>query len=244
VKKIEHLLVDLDGTLVGSTEYRVRLEFVCRFIYWWRKHEKPWKLISALRQMGKALESAPGSLTNDVKAVRAFASALSLEEQRASELLKDCIEEIFPKLQNYFFPIPGASDFVGWARSIYPLTLATNPVWSPEVVELRVKWAGLEMDLFQSFTHVQRMSACKPRIEYYKELLSQEKLDPEKCLLIGDDMQNDAPAARTGIRVFILSHQNQATRMTRGISGQASLWCGNYTALKKALQEGVLETSL
>jgi FMN phosphatase YigB (HAD superfamily) len=228
------LLVDLDGTLVGSTEYRVRIEFLIRFFCWWSRHGKAWKSLSVLAAIQKALESEPSDLTNAKRVVQSIAPILDLPEASVDDLLNQCVREIFPPLQKHFFAIPGAQNFIHWAYSRYPLILATNPVWIPEVVEMRTQWAGLNMGLFRSFTHAHRMSACKPRKDYYLELLQQESLEPSNCLLIGNDFRKDGPASEVGIRVCILTNDPSI------VSVRPLLWKGSFEAIKNALARGDL----
>lgn len=204
---IKYLLLDLDGTLLGSRNLPLRLCIVLRAMVAWKSVRKTLK---AFQMMQKALEEEPTGEQNDVRAVRAFSKVFGLDEEQGRFLLESSLLRIFPKLSSYFFPIPGAAEFVKWASTKYPLILATNPVWLPEIVELRVRWAKLDPSIFKTMTHARRMTACKPRKEYYLELLKQESLDPQSCLLVGNDFRKDLPAVEAGIRVFILNKEKKA----------------------------------
>ncbi len=240
-KPVSHLLVDLDGTLVSGDRFAMRWAFISKAIATWKDRGGAFKTIYALHQMRKAVETTPNDLTNDVRMIRAFAQVFKLSEVEARTLLEAAVHKIFPTLGGFFAPIEGAIDFIHWAKLHYPLILATNPIWIPEAVELRVRWAGLDPGLFQSFTHAKRMHSCKPRLEYYQELLEQENLDPSSCLLIGNDRRKDLPARHLGIRVFLLTEGAENQSSSQALSTQPGLapaWVGGYQGLK-----GLLESS-
>lgn len=234
MNKIQNILFDLDGTLLNSYDLKLRLSIVFEAARAWGAFGKTLK---AFDEMKRALESAPNSETNDVKATRAFARVFELEEPTARTLLEKSILDIFPRMKKNFYPVPDAREFLEWSCQNYQIYLATNPVWIPEIVELRVKWAGIDSKVFKSMTHAKRMHSCKPRVEYYEELLTQEKLDPATCLLVGNDMVKDLPAVYAGIKVFIL--ENYLTAVPIDLPPTAArAWCGRYSALKNLLKSG------
>lgn len=227
--KTTHLLLDLDGTLLGSHDLRLRLSVLSRAMVEWRSCRRT---LRAFRSMRRALEGEDASVTNDRRAEKAYAAVFGLSESEARARLDASLGRIFPKLERCFFPMPGASGFMDWAAERYKLILATNPVWSEEIVGMRVRWAGLSPGAFQSMTHARRMHSCKPRVSYYEELLRQEGLSPERCLMVGNDLRKDLPAARAGIPVFILGPSPVAQPLQ---SGGAPSWTGDYGALRSLL---------
>ena len=160
---------------------------------------------------------------------------LSLEEGR--EVLREAVLLIFPNLQNTSIRLKGQK-FLDWAKDHYPLTLATNPVWPSEIVDLRVKWAGIDPKIFGSVTHVRQMHACKPSPEYYQEVLKQQALKAGDCLLIGDNTKMDLPATQVGIRVFIVG-KNTKLGPLRFNGAKAPAWRGSYHHLRGLLEHAM-----
>lgn len=242
---INHLLLDLDGTLVDGDGIKVRLDFVVRMANSW---PEPWGLLRtmrAFRRMRDAADQISSKETNQTRMIRAFAQTFDLPEEKAQEVLEAAVQKVFPTLQSYFFPVDGAAEFVAWAVQNYPLILATDPIWIPEAVKLRVQWAGLSIDAFRSFTHAQNMHYCKPSLNYYREVLEQGGLVASQCLLLGNDRKNDLPASELGIRVFLLSGSSKDTGKPyyEKISvkpGAAAAWQGNFGGLKKLLETDIL----
>jgi FMN phosphatase YigB (HAD superfamily) len=205
---VNHLLLDLDGTLLASSGRGLRMNFVSRSIrYLRRRGISSWKALKAIHQMRKALESPGAELTNEQRACQAFARALQMDEAEARSLMHGMVGEVFPTLREHFSEIPGAREFVDWAGSRYALTLATNPVWPREIVDLRLSWAGIDPSRFGYITHAGVMRACKPCVEYYRELLVRLELEPGSALMVGDSRRKDGPAEKAGIKVFLVSEE-------------------------------------
>jgi len=81
----------------------------------------------------------------------------------------------------------------------------------PEVVELRLRWAGLSDLPWDLVTHSEIMHTCKPHAAYFSEAATQLGVEPHACLMVGDDPLQDGPARQVGMDVLL--------RRTAGTSG-------------------------
>jgi FMN phosphatase YigB (HAD superfamily) len=234
---VKQLLVDLDGTLLGNRHLNLSLDFISKSVGTLSRYGGARQAIATLVAIMKEFKRPSPDIANDVRIVSLFAKRMKLSQDEARAFLREHLLIIFPQLQKHFFPVQGAEEFLEWARQRYPLLLATNPVWPPEIVELRVKWAGIDPSIFMGMTHIRRMHACKPTAEYYREILAQEKIQAEDCLLIGDDVKMDLPATRVGIRVFIVGKYKQVSPLKHP-GAQAQAWRGPYPALRTLLETG------
>ncbi len=233
---VKHLLIDLDGTLLGNKNLSLSYDFA-------RQALRTIKLYGGLRlgarlllAMGRELKVASKEFTNDHRIVELFAQQMNLSIEESRRILRESVTTIFPTLEKHFYPIQGAKEFLDWAKERYKLTLATNPVWPQEIVELRVRWAGVDPAIFDSITDVRKMHAYKPSQYYYQEVLDQSGIRAEDCLLVGDNVKMDLPATRVGIRVFIVGPYKKLTDLPYP-KAKAPAWRGSYPALK-ALLEG------
>jgi FMN phosphatase YigB (HAD superfamily) len=52
-------------------------------------------------------------------------------------------------------------------------------------------------------THIENMSFCKPRIEYYLEISQKISTPPETCMMVGNDPVNDLIAAHAGMKTYL-----------------------------------------
>jgi FMN phosphatase YigB (HAD superfamily) len=83
--------------------------------------------------------------------------------------------------------------------------LATNPLFPRIATESRVRWAGLDKDDFDEITTFEDYTHCKPNLDYYKDILAKFNLDPEECLMVGNDVDEDMITTGLGMRVFLLT---------------------------------------
>jgi|GEM_PF-1226537 len=234
-RRVKHLLVDLDGTLLGARQVPLQLKFVGSFLKDVKQHGGWLNAIRALNSMKDELKKPSTELMNSERAVKKFAEVIGKPVGVAQDLLQNSISRLFPQLEKYFFPVPGARDFLVWARTRFSMTLATNPVWSEEIILLRLKWAGIEPSIFNSVTHNGRMKACKPAPEYYEDVLKQEGFQASEVLLVGDDWKNDLSASEVGIPVFILSKRFSLRAIDSSHRG-APAWQGSYPMLQSILK--------
>jgi FMN phosphatase YigB (HAD superfamily) len=232
---VKHLLVDLDGTLLGNRALALSIDFL-RHAYDILKEQVGFRTATQiLIAMQRELRKPSAQLTNELRSLMIFAKRLNLPMEETRSLIRESLFTIFPKLEKHFYPIDGAKDFLDWAREHYSLTLATNPVWPREIIELRVRWAGIEPGIFRDITYAKTMHAYKPSLEYYEEVLNKQGFSAGDCLLIGNDLKMDLPATRAGIRVFIVGSFKQMTPID--IKGsRAPAWKGTYAQLRGFLE--------
>ncbi|MBI3557177.1 MAG: HAD family hydrolase [Deltaproteobacteria bacterium] len=234
MKATKTLLLDLDGTLLGSKP-TLHLTFIFQtLLYFARRGIGPVTALRALHGLRMGIERHQPGLVNSKRAARLFGDVLKLDEVPAKKMAVEMTHEVFAHLESCFFPIRGAAEFLSWARTRYELVLATNAVWPREIVMLRLKWAGLDPGMFNFIANNDEMHFTKPSTQYYEELLEKLKLRAEACLMIGDSVRKDLPARKTGIPVFLMSDR---AADIRAVATSDGVWKGNFTALKELLQE-------
>lgn len=85
------------------------------------------------------------------------------------------------------------------------LILASNPVFPMTAQKARMRWAGVDPDDFVYLTSYENSSYCKPNSDYYREILEKTGCKAEECLMVGNDVDEDTPAAEVGMKVFIVT---------------------------------------
>ena len=237
VNGIRHLLVDLDGTLLGNRSVPLGIDFAHRAIGILRSRGGWRKAVGTLLAIEREFRRPSPDFTNDRRVVDLVSRQMKISAEESRKLLKEGVGAIFPNLKRHFFPIEGAKEFLDWAKDHYSLTLATNPVWPREIVELRLEWAGIDPKIFGYLTDVTRMKACKPEAQYFNEILEKRGFTAQESLLIGDNTKMDLPATQTGIRVFIVGPYRDVEPFKLR-EGRAKAWRGPYPSLR-----GMLESS-
>lgn len=242
---IHHILFDLDGTLLNAQDFLLRSQFIINTLIKFKKKGSLRRAVAGLNAIAKEYQHPTRSGTNYERGVQVFSAKMGIPLLEASELLEDTLKEVFPSLKRYCYPTPGAEKFIKNLRKAYPdirLTLATNPVWPIGPVLLRLKWAGLESNLFDEITNSTTYSSLKPSLAYYREIL--RKRPAQNFLLIGNDERKDLPAIQMGIRTFILSKSDTPLRYSEYALQKrwktkkrlAPAWSGSYEALQILLE--------
>lgn len=83
--------------------------------------------------------------------------------------------------------------------------LATNPLFPAIAAYSRVKWAGLDPEDFVLITTYENSCHSKPNPDYYREILEKLNLQPEECLMVGNDASEDTVPEELGMQVFLLT---------------------------------------
>ncbi|MGZ3790158.1 MAG: HAD family hydrolase, partial [Bacteriovorax sp.] len=138
------------------------------------------------------------------KANKSFSQLSGLSLEKSRPLLELTSMRCFKGARSSLYAIPEAQEFIRFARNHYRLILATNPMWPLAVVEYRLELAEIEKENFEFITHAENMSAIKPYVEYYRELVEGLGLKASECLMIGNDPKKDGPAKALGIEVLII----------------------------------------
>ncbi len=230
LSNVRTLLVDLDGTLLGSRS-KLSRKFIYHSIQYFRKQGlSTLKSLIALHKLRVAIEIHQPGVLNADRAAQALAEFLNIPTEHGRKLAREMAEDVFSNLEDCFFPIPGAQKFIDWARPKYKLILATNAVWTRDIVELRMRWGGIDPAHFQFIVNNGELCSCKPSVTYYSELVEKLKLNPQECLMIGDSEKKDLPAKEVGIPVFLLTSGDSLRER------EPQVWFGNWAALQMLLE--------
>ena len=83
--------------------------------------------------------------------------------------------------------------------------LATNPVFPRCATMNRIRWAGLDASDFRVITTYEDCVYCKPNPDYFRMILEQFRLDPEECLMVGNDVEEDLSIRSLGVKTFLVT---------------------------------------
>jgi FMN phosphatase YigB (HAD superfamily) len=136
---------------------------------------------------------------------RTFSDSTGMDISDIDQRFRQFYTEIFPTMSRYGKPAPGAAKFIARAKKEgYTLCLATNPIFPTLAVLERLRWSGVDPDAFSFVPGLETMRSCKPGIGYYHELCSILDVHPSTCLMVGNDVQQDLPASKTGMGTFLV----------------------------------------
>ncbi|MGE5581892.1 MAG: HAD family hydrolase, partial [Bacillota bacterium] len=87
----------------------------------------------------------------------------------------------------------------------FKLVIATNPLFPRKAILRRIEWAGFNPEEFSYISCYERNHYCKPQIHFYTEVLQEIGKQPEQCLMVGNDVQEDLIASKLGIATFLIT---------------------------------------
>ncbi|MBS4023493.1 MAG: HAD family hydrolase [Dethiobacter sp.] len=204
---IKAILFDLDGTLLAvDMDEFLRKYFVSLSAHFAHLVE-PHDFISTLLASTQAMMvNDDPHLTNREVFMDDFFRRLSQPPEVIMPMIDSFYENVFPELRQFVSVFPEAPEIVSAAKSLdCRVVIATNPLFPSRAIRHRMNWAGISGFDFDLVTTYENMHYCKPNPNYYLEICSQIGLDPNQCLMVGNDVEDDiAAAANVGMKtVFV-----------------------------------------
>jgi len=204
---LKAILFDLDDTLLGnpmddfiSVYFQALTRSMAHLI-------PPERLIAELLNATMVMDANDGDgLTNQEAFAAAFFPALGYERATLEPLFEQFYATEFPKLRSLTQQLPEARLLVEWAfeRGLQ-VVIATNPFFPRTAIEQRIEWAGVPVTEFDyaMVTTYEIMHATKSHPAYYREILDRLALQPDECLMVGDNWEKDiSMAAEVGISTY------------------------------------------
>ena len=155
----------------------------------------------------KAMVKNTGEKTNEAVFWETFSAVSGLETARFKPAADAFYSNQFHKAKKFTGENPLAAKAVEAARGkAGKVILATNPLFPMVGQASRLSWIGLKPEDFDLVTAYETDSYCKPNPDYYRSICGRMGLEPEKCLMIGNDETEDMAAATSiGMKGFLVT---------------------------------------
>ena len=205
--KLSMVLFDLDGTLLPmDQDVFVNSYFGKLAARLAPAGYNPKELIAAVWAGTMAMIQNRGGKTNEAVFWDDFASRYGDKAREDYPLFDAFYREEFDRVQQVCGFNPQAAETVQAIKDMgLRVALATNPIFPAVATEKRIRWAGLEPEDFEWFTTYENSTYCKPNPKYYLEVAQRLGVQPEECLMVGNDVGDDLPARETGMKAFLLT---------------------------------------
>lgn len=204
---ITTVLFDLDGTLLPMDQEIFVKDYFGRLARFMAPHGyDPQALVETVWKGTFAMVSNDGACTNEEAFWRVFTARFGEAARQDEPLLEAFYQQEFPAVRQVCGHNPTAAALVARLRQQgVTVALATNPIFPAVATRQRIRWAGLREEDFQLVTTYENSRHCKPNPAYYRDVAAALGVDPHECLMVGNDVGDDLPAAELGMDVFILT---------------------------------------
>jgi len=204
---VKAILFDLDGTLLPIDLKTFQLTSGRLFCEKMVAHGyDPAKLGEAQWSGIHAMSSNDGSQLNRDVYFERMREIYGPELDKDIPLFFEYYEKEFNNVKEICGFNPEAGPAVQKLKDMgFRLVMATN-AWFPRAgIEARLRWAGVDADLFEFMTLMENSHFCKPNLGYYQEILDRLQLPAEECLMVGNDVQEDMVAEKLGMQLFLMT---------------------------------------
>ncbi|EGL82793.1 HAD-superfamily hydrolase, subfamily IA, variant 1 [Caldalkalibacillus thermarum TA2.A1] len=200
------ILFDLDGTLLPmDTE-----QFVHNYLQVLAK--KVSSCIDSaifIKALWAATEAMITNLdpdkSNEQVFTETFLKLTQLNKEEIWPVFDEFYSQVFPTLSHLCQPTPLAARVVEEAlQQGYRVAVATNPVFPRQAILHRLTWAGVDHIPFELVTVYEECCFTKPHRHYYEWICETLRVQPEQCIMVGNDMQEDMSASQAGMKTFLV----------------------------------------
>jgi FMN phosphatase YigB (HAD superfamily) len=203
---LKAVLFDLDGTLLQMDFETFVQDYFSAIARHCKKMAEPRQFIeNLLASTGRMLQNE-GQGTNKEVFLRDFTARIRVEEEKLYPVLEEFYLQEFPKLKRHANSTLFSAEVVRKALAKgWRIVLATNPLFPRLAIEERMRWAGILDFPWEYISTYENSRACKPKLYYYREMISKLQLDPEQCWMVGNDTQEDMVAGQLGFKTYLVT---------------------------------------
>lgn len=204
---ITTVFFDLDGTLLPMDQEVFLEAYMGSLAAKMAPHGyEPTRLIKSIWTGTGAMVMNDGAKRNDERFWETFSGVYGRDVRVDEPLFQEFYKNEFQNVAKACgFDIRAAQTIQEIKKMGKDLVLATNPLFPAIATHSRARWAGLDPDDFAYITTYENSFHCKPNPDYYREILDKLALQPEECLMVGNDVTEDMVARNLGMKVFLLT---------------------------------------
>ena len=201
------VLFDLDGTLLPMDQekfLKAYLGGLCKKLA--PLGYDPKAVADTIWKGTAAMVKNDGSRRNEEVFWQVFCGVFGEQSRADIPHFEDFYRNEFQQVAQVCGKTPAAAELIAWAKARgLRLVLSTNPLFPAIATHSRTRWAGLNIEDFDLITTYEASRHCKPNPDYYRDILEILNLNPQECVMVGNDVAEDMVAERLGMRVFLLT---------------------------------------
>lgn len=203
---LEVVLFDLDGTLLPMDMSRFIKSYMEALCTKFSHLIQPKKLVNEIWQgTYKMVSDLDAGRTNKDVFWAYFFPQFNIDIDILGPMFDEFYDKDFTHLKKTTKPNPYARYVIDTLlEKGYKVGIATNPIFPARAIEERLNWVDTADLPYSLITTYENMHYCKPHLEYYQEIVEMIGIRPEKCLMVGNDVEEDLVARKLGMKTFLV----------------------------------------
>lgn len=203
---IKAILLDMDGTLIDIDFGGFLGEYMKKVVARFPDAQDPegvaQQLVASTIAMIKNKE--PGRTILQAF-IDDFFPALGLPPERVDDIW-DFYQNEYRELDRWARPVDGARELIQAAFDRgYKVAIATAPLFPQMAIRERLRWGGVDDFDYHFVAAADVLHTSKPFPGYYQEIAQNLGVEPDECLMIGDELQMDGHASIQGRHAHVAS---------------------------------------
>lgn len=201
------ILFDLDGTLLPISQEDFSKYYFKSLMGQCQKLDVDAQAYKDALFAGiKAMSMNSGETTNEEVFWNVFESVCGVSKAKAEPIFEEYYKTDFDVVRQGVRPTDVSRKIIDTLKQKgKKLVLATNPFFPLEAIKKRLSWVGLCVNDFDYITVYDNSSFCKPNDLYFGEILQKLSLNPDECLMVGNNVKEDLCAKKQGIECFLVT---------------------------------------
>lgn len=205
---LDTILFDLDGTLLNIDSDKFMEEYMVRL---YKRLSNQYSFEEFNYHMREAIMSTihsnDESLTNEEVFINKYTEVLGKDISHIYSHINEFYDNEYKTIKGMYSPSKYMIKAVNMLiEKGYNLVVATNPLFPLNAIKERIKWAGLNCDKFLFITPMETMRFCKPNPNYYGQILKIINKTPNRCVMVGNDVQEDMVAKTLNISTYLVTN--------------------------------------
>jgi HAD superfamily hydrolase (TIGR01549 family) len=203
---IDTILFDLDGTLLPMDFDAFMASYFHHMGQHFEEHIDPDVLRRAVMEATMKMITTNDDRTNYDIFMDHFETLIDGDLAFYQEHFTRYYETLFHEVKDTTWVSEAMVDAVGILKQKgYRLVIATNPLFPLAANLHRIRWAGLDPADFDLITSLEDNRYTKPNPAFYHEVLTTLGTTPDRCLMVGNDVDDDLPAKQAGIATYLIT---------------------------------------
>ena len=201
------ILFDLDGTLLPMSMEQFAQEYFAQLAFHFADVTDGKTLIQNILTATDVMVHNTGARSNEAVFTEQLRALIPNDINTYMARFDNFYDTAFLKLKNNITPNPLIPQCIEILKEKgFTLAVATNPLFPRKAILYRIAWAGLRASDFVYISCFERNCYCKPNVGFFTEVLQAMNEQPENCLMVGNDVQEDLVCKQVGVKTYLIEN--------------------------------------